>query len=711
MKKTKNMNKNIVLNGITFSHDMTKLIKYPEKRESSFYYIPDDVKCIESYAFDNCKNLTTLVIPASLETIEMAAFHGCDNLKNFLLPKLSLKFLFENGRLYRLPRFDQSDDEKKDITTEVFYPDIDFCIPKDMTTMPDFAVFYPDGSIFWRGKKAKDLEIYGNVRNIVIHKNVTDLSGAMFNGLNNLKKFTVDDANPFFKCVDGVLFSKDGTVLYCCPAGFDATTYKVPDGVRTIGVSAFADNQNLEEIILPDSVTELGDYAFACCNKLENLILPPGLKTIGDNAFEDFVPSYGIVIPESVTSIGKEAFMQSRIESIVLNPDIDSIKAGTFQNSWLESIEIGSGVKCIDDYAFSNSMISSITIPDSVEVIGEGAFENCELLKSVHVGAGVTSIRSSAFNDCEKLESIEVDQNNPRYIGIDGILLNKVNGEIEEYPALAPMPACFMKEVDGVFFWLNTLVEYPKDKPDTKYVIPEWVNQIYPDAFAGCEHLEELVLPKKFGYISSYAFANCLSLKRVKLPDNLWKIGFMAFSGCINLENVNLPDSIEVIGEGAFKDCPSLKKIHLPSGLKHIEKRAFSRCTGLKELIVPNTVEDIGDKAFKNCMGLTSLTLLNGLKEIGKEAFAECYKLTKIVVPKSIYKINELAFCNCKGLKSITIPYANSFTEDELILRGRIEEGILRGCCKLEDVNIAGIKGEYFSTNYYSLFDDDDIPF
>ena len=704
MKKTKNMNKNIVLNGVTFSHDMTKLIKYPEKRESSFYYIPDDVKSIESYAFDNCKNLTTLVIPASLETIEMAAFHGCDNLKNFLLPKLSSKFLFENGRLYRLPRFDQSDDEKKDITTEVFYPDIDFCIPEDMTTMPDFAVFYPDGSIFWRSKDAPDMEIYGNVRNIVIHKNVTDLSGAMFNGLKNLKEFTVDDENPFFKCVDGVLFSKDGTVLYRYAPGLEATIYKVPDGVRTIGVSAFSDDQNLEEIILPDSVTELGDFAFAGCEKLENLILPPGLKTIGDNAFEDFVPSYGLVIPESVTSIGKE--------SIVLNPDIDSIKAGTFQNSWLESIEIGSGVKCIDDYAFSNSMISSITIPDSVEVIGEGAFENCELLKTVYIGAGVTSIRSSAFNDCEKLEKIEVDQNNPRYIGIDGILLDKVNGDIEEYPALAPMAASFMKEVDGVFFWRNTLIEYPKDKPDTKYVIPEWVDQIYPDAFGGCEHLEELVLPKNFGYISSCAFTNCFSLKRVKLPDNLWKIGFMAFRGCINLEEVNLPDSIEIIGEEAFKDCPALKKIHLPSGLKHIEKRAFSRCTGLKELIVPNTVEDIGEKAFKNCRGLTSLTLSNGLKEIGKEAFAGCYRLTKIIVPESICTIKELAFCNCKRLKSITIPYTNSFTEDELILRGCIEEGILRGCNKLEDVNIAEIKGEYFSTHYYStLFDEDEIPF
>ncbi len=701
MKETKDMNKNIVLNGVTFSPDMTKLIKYPEKRKSSFYYIPDDVKSIESYAFDNCKNLTTLVIPASLETIEMAAFHGCDNLKDFLLPKVCSRFLFKNGRLYSLPMGDRPESEKKDITTRIFYPDIDFCIPEDMNTMPDFKTYYPDGSIFGRGDKYSELEIYGNVRNVVIHKNVTDLSGGMFFGFKNLKQFTVDDENPFFKCVDGVLFSKDGTVLYKYAPGLEATTYKVPDGVRTIGVSAFADNQNLEEIILPDSVTELAEYAFSGCTNLDDVVLPQGLKTIGDNAFDGCWGIGEFVIPDSVTSIGKEAFNGSEIEGIILPSDIDSIREGTFQDSWLENIGIGPNVKYIDDYAFSCSKISEITIPDSVEAIGEGAFEGCENLTTVYIGAGVTSIRSSAFKDCDNLERIEVDQNNPKYTSVDGILFDKLTGSLEEYPRQAPMPSSFMKKVDGVFFWGTVLMEYPEDRPDTKYVIPEWVSDIFPYAFAGCEHLEEVVFPKDLDSIPISAFADCQSLKRIKLTGNIWKINFRAFRGCTSLEEIELQDSLEVIGEEAFKDCSSLKEIHLPSGLKHIEKRAFSRCTGLKELIVPNTVEDIGDKAFKNCRGLTSLTLSNGLKIIGNEAFARCYRLTKIVVPESICTIKELAFSYCKKLKSINIPLADD-----------IEEGILRGCNKLEDVNIAEIKGEYFSTWYYStLFDEDEIPF
>lgn len=710
MKKTNNMDKDIVLNGVTFSHDMTKLIKYPEKRKSSFYYIPDGVTCIESYAFDNCKNLTTLVIPDSVETIEMAAFHGCSNIKNIFSTKLS-NFLFENGRLYSLPKYDRSQNEKEDITTKVFYPDIDYCIPEDMTTIPDSILFYPDGSVFRHGDEYVNQEKYGNVRNIVIHKNVTTLSGSQFFPFKNLLLFTVDVENPFFKCVDGVLFSKDGTVLYKYPNGLNTTTYRVPDGVKIIGESAFCNNQKLEEIILPKTVTELGDDSFAFCGNMKKLVLPPGLKTIGDNTFDECYGIKELVIPETVTSIGKKAFMGAGIIRIVLNSNIDSIKAGTFQWSKLENIEIGTGVKCIDGGAFSRTQISSITIPDSVEVIGEYAFAECENLITVHIGAGVTSIRSEAFKDCDNLESIEVDQNNPRYISMDGILLDKVNGYIEEYPAQAPCPASFMKEVDGVFFWLNTLIEYPKDKMDTKYVIPEWVTDIYPYAFAGCEHLEEVVVPKDWHYIYPYAFTDCKSLKRAKLPDKLREIGFMAFRGCHNLDKINLPDSLNVIGEEAFKDCSSLKEIHLPAGLKHIMVRAFSRCTGLKELFIPSTVEDIGDKAFKNCRALTSVTLSHGLQKIGKEAFAGCYKLTNLVVPESICTIKELAFMNCKRLKSITIPYVNDIIDGDMILRGCIEEGILKGCNKLEDVNIAEMKGEYFFGYYSTICDEDAIPF
>lgn len=678
------MNKDIVLNGVTFNHDMTHLIKYPENKKNQFYYIPDDVTCIRSYAFENCRNLTSLFIPRSVESIDIAAFKGCSNLKNILLPQFS-DFSFENGRLYKTARKDDSG-EKEDITDKVFYPDIDYCIPENMNTMPDYMLFSPYGGITACGKNYTKLEIYGTVRSVFIHKNVTKLSGAQFNAFDKLLQFTVDDENPFFKSVDGVVFSKDGTTLYKYPAGKEGTEYRVPEGVKIIGDSAFA-HSTLKEIILPDSVTVLGDYAFGECSELEKFVLPSGLKTIGENTFEncDFWMEE-FVIPESVISIGKGAFLGSGIEKITLNSSIDSIKAATFQCSGLGSIEIGPGVKYIGEKAFENSCLTTITIPDSVEVIDESAFEDCGSLKTVYIGAGVTDIRSCAFFNCEELERIDVDKRNPKYASIDGILMDKMNNYIEEYPPLAPMPSSFMKEVDGVIFWGNRLMKYPKEKQDAKYVIPEWVKDIEPYAFAETEKLEELILPDTWRTVPFQAFACCPSIRRVKLSDNTWKIGWQAFKGCPNLEEINLPSGLEIIGEEAFKECPSLKQINLPSGLKTIEEGAFLMCTGLKELDVPGSVSEIRDKAFRQCSGLKSVTFKNGLREIGMEAFAGCDRLTKIVVPESITNIRKLAFAYCKKLKSVTIPEAVE----------EIEEGILKKCNSLEDVNLPDIKGDYF---------------
>ena len=700
MKNRKETKDEVVVNGVTFNKDKTELIKYPAKRRSSFYSIPNDVETISSYAFENCRNLTTLFIPRSVESIEMAAFHGCSNLKNILLPEFS-DFSFENGRLYK-KEWNEDKSEKNDITDKVFYPDIDYRIPEDMNTMPDYMLFSPHRSVTAFGENYTKLEIFGNIRSIFLHKNVTKITGSQFNAFDKLQKFTVDAENPYFKSIDGVLFSKDGTVLYRYPRGLDAEEYKVPDGVKIIGDSAFSDIEGLKEILLPDSLTELDSYAFSGCTELEKLVLPLNLKTIENRAFEHCYNLEELIIPDSVKSIGKGAFRSSGIKKITLNSHIDSISPGTFQFSHLECIEFGSGVKYIGENAFADTLLTSVTIPDSVEVIGRDAFESCEFLKTVHIGTGVTAVRTGAFSDCYNLESFYVDKKNPKYESVDGILLDKLNGTIEVFPAKANMPASFMKVVDGVIFWENRLMRYPKDKPDIKYTIPSWVKDIEPGAFEDCEHLEELVLPDTWHSIPYRAFIYCQSLKRVKISSNIWKIGWQAFKGCLNLEEINLPNSLETIDEEAFKDCQSLKAIQLPQGLDSIEEKAFSHCTGLTELTIPRSVSSIEDGAFKECRGLTSLTLPNGLRTIGKSAFAGCDKLTKIVVPSSVCSIKELAFASCDKLKSVTIP--KSVTD--------IEEGILKECNNLVDVNIPEMNGDYFHSMASSLdFDEDPIPF
>ena len=55
----------------------------------------------------------------------------------------------------------------------------------------------------------------------------------------SLTSIQVEKENKFLKSEDGVLFSKDGTTIIKYPSGRSNTNYIVPDGVQTIGDSAF----------------------------------------------------------------------------------------------------------------------------------------------------------------------------------------------------------------------------------------------------------------------------------------------------------------------------------------------------------------------------------------------------------------------------------------------------------------------------------------
>ena len=63
-----------------------------------------------------------------------------------------------------------------------------------------------------------------------------------------LESIEVDENNPSMSSIGGVLFNKDGTRLYCYPAGMKADKYVVPEGVTWIGGNAFGYNENIVSI-------------------------------------------------------------------------------------------------------------------------------------------------------------------------------------------------------------------------------------------------------------------------------------------------------------------------------------------------------------------------------------------------------------------------------------------------------------------------------
>ena len=77
----------------------------------------------------------------------------------------------------------------------------------------------------------------------------------------SLEQIDVSPEHETLTSVDGVLFSKDMSVLHAYPAK-KAGDYTVPNSVKEIGSSAFKDSSALTAVTLPDSVNSIGAVSY-----------------------------------------------------------------------------------------------------------------------------------------------------------------------------------------------------------------------------------------------------------------------------------------------------------------------------------------------------------------------------------------------------------------------------------------------------------------
>ena len=234
---------------------------------------------------------------------------------------------------------------------------------------------------------------YESVKAVIVPDSVISIDlyalvDGSIEGNVNLSYIGVDSNNPYFKSVDGVLYSKDGKILIKYPPCKGGSSFTVPEGVESVNEYAFARNKNLKNVIIPNTVTSIGIRAFMFSETLED-----------------------IVIPNSVTKVEYAAFSKCKsLRSIILSNSMESIEHNTFEScSALGSIVIPESVKEIKSWAFDGcSALESIKLSNGLTTIGYGAFHNCTLLKSIEIPDNTTTIQNMAFSNCTSLESIVI---------------------------------------------------------------------------------------------------------------------------------------------------------------------------------------------------------------------------------------------------------------------------------------------------------------
>ncbi|MGN0532553.1 MAG: leucine-rich repeat protein [Eubacterium sp.] len=193
-----------------------------------------------------------------------------------------------------------------------------------------------------------------------------------------------------------------------------------------------------------------------------------------------------------------------------------------------------------------------------------------EIVKSVVIEDGITSVCSNAFSDFTALISVTIPSS------VTNIGLNAFSG------------CTALKTVN----------------------MSDGVTVIGASAFQSCSSLESITIPATVTNIGSSVFQDCVALKSVFVPDSVTSIGASIFKGCTALASVELNKGITSIPTNAFESCTSLTKIEIPDGVTYIQMYAFSGCTKLLSIVVPGTVNQIGYKAFNNCKVLAKVEFL-----------------------------------------------------------------------------------------------------
>lgn len=345
----------------------------------------------------------------------------------------------------------------------------------------------------------------------------------------------------------------------------------VSDGIKTIGDGAFFGCYSLKSFKITESVNSVGEYAFARCNELKSVTVENGIKSVSNQMFADCTSLNEIVLPNSIESIGRRAFLNcSALESFELPDSIDTIADYAFYGcSGINNLSISA--KTIGDYAFSLcSQLESVSFSDNLETIGDEAFKSTGL-SEVSIPSAVSHIGERAF-ETNKIKKINVDENNQYYTSIDGVLFNKSETEI---------------------------IDYPNYTQAESYAVPQSVTSIGEYAFGGdIPSLKTVIIPDTVTEIENGAFMDFYGLEYIDIPDSVTEIGDNAFNGCSQLASITIPNSVTEIGASAFRLCSSLQSVSLTEGLKSIGDYAFGGDYELSNITLPNSLNDISPTAF-----------------------------------------------------------------------------------------------------------------
>ena len=340
-------------------------------------------------AFNECRSLKSIVIPEEVTEIGERSFHGASDLKSVRLGK-----------------------NLKKIGREAFYMtwNLEECdIPSSVEEIGLWAF------------------LCTGMKQVTIPKNACPQNDlGCFGGMSGLDKFVVEDGNPYFKEIDGVLYRvvEDGLILECVP------------GLKS------------GRLVLPDNCIKVWENSMSFLSGLEEVVFNPGLETIERWAVNGESLEH-ITLPKNAF-IYERAISGSNIKSVTFTGALKN-NSQILDTPDIESILIESPDETVDMDGIFTQSVENVNIFSSSLNKNYTYSDDCVLYVPGRAGDGYGKTRSNEVKEMWVYVLNREDHELGVFPTVDGLTVDKVtvNGkELQREGNVFVLPATDKLDVE-----------------------------------------------------------------------------------------------------------------------------------------------------------------------------------------------------------------------------------------------------------------------
>lgn len=226
---------------------------------------------------------------------------------------------------------------------------------------------------------------------------------------------------------------------------------------------------------------------------------------------------------------------------------------------------------------------------------------NCDgTVQKIHVGKDVEKLSGESFYSCWALQYVDIDDENPNYCDVDGVVYSKDMKEIIYYPIDHDR---YLRLKEGYAELDADGIQHSKLVDDDGREMEElWgTTEKYDDAYFAeyNQKVRTFVIPSSVEVIGPMCFSY-VNINYVYIPEGVKELGSMSFFDSGNIWEFYSYTYDKPVTDSSYRSIETFTSVYrsLPEGLEKIGSDCFTKDKGINYMRVPSTVKQIDHHAF-----------------------------------------------------------------------------------------------------------------